>query len=133
MRLLGAPIPIEGEFCRLGIGIRVNPERGTGPLLRQWIERGGGGVLPRMPHLATYHRRSVVARRLAMAVALHGVELADVSNVDLARVETRTVQAIWGPTRPSRAQGSDLLPPVARPPDFVHYADEVPRLADLVG
>ena len=103
MRLLGAPIPIEGEFRRLGIGIRVNPERGTGPLLQQRMERGGS-VLPRGPHLATYHRRSVVAGGLAMAVALHGVELADVSDVDLARLETRTVRAIWGPMRPGRAK-----------------------------
>ena len=71
MRLLGARIPIVGEFRRLGIGIRVSPERGTGPLLRQRMERGGS-VLSRLPQLATYHRRSVVAGAPAPAVALHG-------------------------------------------------------------
>ena len=70
MRLLGAPIPIEGEFRHLGIRTRVSPERGTGPLLRQWMERGGS-VLP--CQLTTYHWTSKVVGALAMAVAVHGV------------------------------------------------------------
>ena len=45
-----------------------------------------------------------MARTLGMVVALPGVELADVFDVDLAKLETRTVRAIWGPTRPCRAK-----------------------------
>ena len=45
----------------------------------------------------------MVAGSLALAIALQGVELADASKVDLARLETQTVRAMWGPTRPGRA------------------------------
>ena len=62
----------------------------------------GGGVLPRLPQLCTYHRRSMVARALAQAVAVHGVELADVSDIDPARPQTRVFRAMWGVTRPGR-------------------------------
>ena len=34
---------------------------------------------------------------LVTAIALHGVELANASDIDLARVETQTIKAIWGP------------------------------------
>ena len=39
-----------------------------------------------------------------MAVALHVVQLPDTADVDLAWLETQTVRAIWGPTRPGRAK-----------------------------
>ena len=40
---------------------------------------------------------------LALAVALQRVELADVSDIELARLETSTVRATWGPTGLGRA------------------------------
>ena len=103
IQLLGVPIPEETEFRRLGIGIRVPPARGTGLLLKDRIQREAS-VLRRMPQLTSLQRRSTVAGSLAMAVALHGVQLADTADVDLARLETQTVRAIWGPTRPGRAK-----------------------------
>ena len=45
-----------------------------------------------------------VAGSLAMAVVLHDVQLADDADIDLVRMETQTVRAIYGPTRPSRAK-----------------------------
>ena len=36
-----------------------------------------------------------MAGSLALAVALHGVELANAFDMDLARLETRTIKAIW--------------------------------------
>ena len=61
-------------------------------------------MLRHMPQLTSLQCRSTVAGSLAMAVALHGVQLADTADVDLARLETQTVRAIWGPTRPGRAK-----------------------------
>ena len=60
-------------------------------------------MLRRMPQITSLQRRSMVAGSLAMAVALHGVQLADTADVDLARLETQTVRAIWGPTKAARA------------------------------
>ena len=88
-------------------------------------------MLPRLPQLSTYHWRSMVAGTLALAVALHGVELADVSNIDLARLETRTVRAIWGSTRPGRARPL-MPPPFARPHDVARHADKLQQ-ASVVG
>ena len=117
IQLLGVPIPEETEFRRLGIGIRVPPVRGTGPLLKDRIQRGAS-VLRRMPQLTSLPRRSTVASSLAMVVALHGVQLADTADVDLARLETQTVRAIWGRTRPGRAKEVvfSLLTPGHRTP-----------------
>ena len=61
--------------------------------------------MPRhMPHITTLQRHSMVAGSLAMAVALHGLQLADIADVDLVRLETQIVCAIWGPTGPGRAK-----------------------------
>ena len=100
MHLLGAPLPVEEEFCWLGIGIRVQPEQGTGPLLQKQME-WSASVFTCMPQLATSHQRSIVARSLALAVAMHGVEPAD---IDLARLKTRTIEAIRGLLRPGWAK-----------------------------
>ena len=85
---------MEEEFRRLGIGIWLQPECGTGPLRKRRMERGTS-VLTRMPQLSTFHRRSTVAGSLALAITLHGVELAEAFDIDLVRPETQTVQAIW--------------------------------------
>ena len=90
IQLPGVPIPEETEFRRMGIGIRVPPARGTGSLLKDHIQRGAN-VLQRMPQITSLQRRSTVAGSLAMAVALHGVQLADTADVDLARLETQTL------------------------------------------
>ena len=57
-----------------------------------------------MPQITTLRRRSTVATSLAMAVALHGVQPADIADIDLVRLETQTIRAIWSPTRPGRAK-----------------------------
>ena len=121
IQLLGVPISEETEFRRLGIGIRCPPARGTRPLLKDRIQRGAS-VLRRMPQITSLQRRSTVVGSLAMAVALHGVQLADTADVDLARLETQTVRAICGPTMPGRAKEvafSLLTPAIVRPPSCV--------------
>ena len=52
---------------------------------------------------ASFGACSAAAGLLAMA-ALHGVELAEASHLDLVRLEMRTLCAIRRPTRPSRAK-----------------------------
>ena len=84
MWLLGAPIPVHKQFRRLGIGIRVRLVCGTMPMMKKRMERGAS-VLTRMPQLTTLHLQSTMAGCLAMAITLHGVELADASDMDLAR------------------------------------------------
>ena len=95
-------VAIEGEFRRLGIGIQVSLEWGTGLTV---AADGEGGGCPSPSAVARHVPPEAGCGAQALAVALHGVELANVSNVDLARLETRTVRAIWpphglaGPTR----------------------------------
>ena len=69
-------------------------------------------MLRRMPQLTSLQRHSMVAGSLAMAVALHGVQLADTADVGLARPETQTVRAIWGPpaSRPAIARPPPCIP-----------------------
>ena len=50
-----------------------------------------------------------MAGSLALAVTLHGVDLADASDIDLARLETRTPRPYGGG---QRGQGGGLLSPV---------------------
>ena len=102
IRLLDAPIPAAEEFRRLGVGIQVRPVRGIGPLLGSHMERGVS-VLTRMPQLTMLRRHSTVVGSMAMAVALHEVELAEVADLELACLETQTLRAICGPNRPRRA------------------------------
>ena len=89
IRLLGAPILEAEEFPRLGVGIRVRSVRGTGPLPKSRMERGAS-VLMHMPQHTTLRRHSIVVGSMVMAVALHGVELAEAVHLHLARLETQT-------------------------------------------
>ena len=63
-----------------------------------------------MPQITTLHRRSTVAGSLALVVALHGVQLADTVDVDLARLETQAIRTMWGPGRPKEGVFSLLTP-----------------------
>ena len=86
----------------MGVGIWVRPERGTRPLLQRQIERSM--CVCAWSHAATLHRRSTAAGSPAPAIALHGVELADAPDIDLARLKTQIVRAIRGPARLRRAK-----------------------------
>ena len=39
--LRGAPIPLAREFKQLGVGVRLDAEQGTGPVLQARFDRGG--------------------------------------------------------------------------------------------
>ena len=86
MQLLGAPIPVEEEFCRLGIGIQIRLERGAP---KRQMERGAS-VPSHMPQLSRFHRRSTEAGSLALAITLHGVELANTCVIDGAVGDTNS-------------------------------------------
>ena len=101
--LHGVPIPLAREFKQLGIGVRLDPEKGTGPVLQERFARGTT-ILRRVGCLPTFRMREVAIGTLALAKAMYGVELADVGSRDVARLELAAVRALWGPTRTSRAK-----------------------------
>ena len=101
--LHGVPIPLAREFKQLGVGVRLDPERGTGPVLQERFVRGTA-ILRRVGCLPTFRMREVAIGTLALAKAMYGVELADVGSRDVARLELAAVRALWGPTRTSRAK-----------------------------
>ena len=101
--LHGVPIPLAREFKQLGVGVRLDPERGTGPVLRERFRRGAA-ILRRVGCLPTFRMREVAIGTLALAKAMYGVELVDVGSRDVARLELAAVRALWGPTRTSRAK-----------------------------
>ena len=101
--LHGVPVPLAREFKQLGIGVRLDPEKGTGPVLQERFARGTT-ILRRVGCLPTFRMREVAIGTLALAKAMYGVELADVGSRDVARLELAAVRALWGPTRTSRAK-----------------------------
>ena len=82
-------------------------------------------MLRRMPHITSLQWCSTVAGLLAMAVALHGVQLADTADVDVARLETQTVRG-WRPKQ-SAPSGVPLGP--ASPPRRWCLASSHPAIA----
>ena len=101
--LHGVPIPLAREFKQLGVGVRLDPERGTGPVLQQRFARRAA-ILRGVGCLPTLRMREVAIGTLAFAKAMYGVELADVGSRDAAGLELAAVRALWGPTRTSRAK-----------------------------
>ena len=99
----GVPIPLAREFKQLGMGVRMDPGRGTGPVLRERFVRGAA-ILRRVGCMPTFRMRKVAIGTLALAKAMYGVELADVGFRDVARLELAAVRALWGPMRTSRAK-----------------------------
>ena len=101
--LHGVLMALAREFKQLGVGVRLDPERGTGPVLQERFARGAA-ILRRVGCLPTFRMREVAIGTLALANAMYGVEVADVSSRDVARLELAAVRALWGPTRTSWAK-----------------------------
>ena len=97
------PIPLARDFKQLGVGVRLDPERGTGLVLQEQFPRGAA-ILRRVGCLPTSRMREVAIGTLALAKVMYGVELADPSSRDVARLELAAVRALWGSTRTSRAK-----------------------------
>ena len=101
--LHGLPIPLAREFKQLGVRGRLDPERGTGPVLQEQFARGAA-IFRQVGCLLTFRMREVAIGTLALAKAMYGVELADVGSRDVARLELAAIREVWGPTRTSRAK-----------------------------
>ena len=82
--LHGVPIPLAREFKQLGTGVRLDPQRGPGPVLQERFARGAV-IMRRVGCLPTFRMREVAIGTLALAKATYGVELADVGSRDVAR------------------------------------------------
>ena len=99
--LWGVPIPLATTFCQLGVDVAIGGSKVTGPVLSRRLKAGRSALLP---HLPTYDRRERAISTLVTPLALHGVAVASVTDLDLRGFETAVVQALWGPARVSRAK-----------------------------
>ena len=100
-RLRGLEIPNKDEFCQLGVGIRVEARRGTGPLLQTRMDRAKA-ILRRVGCIPVLRQRATALGTLALAKALWGSELAEVREADMPALDSLAAIALWGPTRVSR-------------------------------
>ena len=90
------PVGMGVEAAR--VGVHLEPERGTGPVLQERFARGAT-ILRQVGCPPTFHMREVAIGTLALAKAMYGVELADIGSRDVARLELAAVRTLWGPTR----------------------------------
>ena len=91
----------QGEFRQLGVGIRVEAKRGTGPLLQTWMDRAKA-ILCRIGCILVLRQRATALGTLALAKALWGSELAEVGEADMRALDSLAALALWGPTCVSR-------------------------------
>ena len=106
-----------------GVGVRLDPKRGTGPVLQERFVRGAT-ILRQVGCLPTFCMREVAIGTLALAKAMYRVELADVGSRDVARLERRSAPS-GDPHAPhgrrrcygrSWCRGTDLGSTLAAPP-----------------
>ena len=100
-RLRGLEIPNKDEFRQLGVGIRVEARRGTGPLLQTRMDRAKA-ILRRIGCIPVLRQRATALGTLALAKALWGSKLAEVGEADMRALDSLAAIALWGPTRVSR-------------------------------
>ena len=100
-RLRGLEIPNKDEFRQLGVGIRVEARRGTGPLLQTRMDRAKA-ILRRIGCIPVLRQRATALGTLALAKDLWGSELAEVGEADMRALDSLAAIALWGPTRVSR-------------------------------
>ena len=102
--LQGVSLPLKSEFRSLGVGIRTNLVRETGPLLKKRTSNGKH-VLSRVRRAqGGFSRRTHIIATLVQAAALWGTPGAEVSQKDLRSLETAVLHSLWGTSRPGRAK-----------------------------
>ena len=101
--LHGVPMVLAWEFKQLGVGVRLDPERGTEPLLQKRFAHGAT-ILRWVGCLPTFGMREVAIGTLALAKAMYGVQLANIGFRDVARLKLAAVRALREPTRTSLAK-----------------------------
>ena len=80
----GVLMPVQQEFRQLGVGVRTLPRRGTGPLLQRGIREGKTAPKKARTLPGGFEWKATVAAVMIVAVALFGVELADISLRDIS-------------------------------------------------
>ena len=104
LKIGGDTIPRVEEFRCLGVGIRMSPSPDTGPLLAGRMKRAGE-LLSRLYGVqGDTYRKAEAAATLALSTGMYGVEVAMVREVDLMKLETAVLRAVWGTSRQSRAK-----------------------------
>ena len=94
--LKGISLPLKSEFRSLGLGIRTNLVRGTGPFLKKRTS-SGKIVLSRVRGAqGGFSRRTHIIATLVQAAALLGTPGAEVSRKDLQSLETAVLHSLWG-------------------------------------
>ena len=101
--LWGVPIPLAATFRQLGVNVAVGGSRLTGPVLSRDLE-AGRSALCRLARLSKCDRRERAIGTLVTPLALHGVVVASVTELDLQGLDTVVVRALWGDMRLSRAK-----------------------------
>ena len=101
--LRGVRIPLAVTFRQLRVHVAIGGSRVTGPLLSRRRE-ARRSALSRLPHLSTYDRRPRAISTLVTPLALHGVVVTSLTELDLRGLETAVVRAVWGGTRLPRAK-----------------------------
>ena len=97
VELNGEQPPQRHEFRQLGIGVRMHPKRGTGPLLTKRVQEAQTALKKsRLPPLG-FDMRVAIAAVMIIAAALYGVRLADISKKTAASLESTVMYALWGP------------------------------------
>ena len=104
VELNGETLPHDHEFRQLGIGMRMHPKRGTGPLLTKRVQEAQTALKKSRSLPLGFDGRASLAIMMIIAAALYGVELADISKRTAAALESTVMYALWGPSRPCRSK-----------------------------
>ena len=92
----------------MGVGVRTVPRRGTGPLPHKRIAERKAALRKTRTIQEGFDKKTAVVAVMIVAATLFGVELADVAPRDVNSLELAIMTAIWGPSRPCRAQSGSI-------------------------
>jgi hypothetical protein len=105
----GQQMPLQGEFRSLGAGIRTTKLAGSGTLILGRIKEAVRTLGRVHGAQGGFARRAEVIATLSMPAGLHAVELADVADRDLARLDSAVLKTLWGTSRPCRAKEAVMI------------------------
>ena len=97
--LQGISLPLQAEFRSLGVDIRTNLTRGTGPLLKKRTSKGKHLLSRVRGAQGGFSRRTHIIATLVQAAALWGTPGAEVSRRDLQSLETAVLHSLRGTSR----------------------------------
>ena len=95
VELNGETLPKEHELRQLGIGVRMHPKRGRGPLLTKRVQEAQAALEKSRSLPLGFDGRASIAAVMIIAAALYEVELADISKKTVAALESTVMYALW--------------------------------------